>query len=82
MQKIEITRKPLRSGLFGGHCGCCTKSNMGQEHHSSKPSTNIRQIMVSPSGHEIYLYKPELVVRSIAAVIRAAKDHSRLASID
>src|SRR5215469_16001785 len=28
MQKMEIARKPLRSGLFGGHCGGCTSSNM------------------------------------------------------
>src|SRR5215472_7267240 len=29
MQKIEIVRKPLRSGLFGGHRGGSTDSNMG-----------------------------------------------------
>src|SRR5215467_7305253 len=28
MQKMEIARKPLRSGLFGGHGGGCTNSNM------------------------------------------------------
>ena len=45
-------------------------------------STNSRQIMVSSSGHEIYIYKPEVVVHSIAAVITSAKDHSRLPLID
>ena len=48
----------------------------------TKLSTNSRQIMVSSSGHEIYIYKPEVVVRSIAAVITSAKDHSRLPPID
>jgi pimeloyl-ACP methyl ester carboxylesterase len=45
-------------------------------------STNSRQIMVSSSGHEIYLYKPEVVVHSIAAVITSARDRSRLPSIE
>ena len=45
-------------------------------------STNSRQVMVSPSGHEIYLYKPDVVVRSIAAVVSSAKDHSGLRSIE
>ncbi len=45
-------------------------------------STNSRQITVSSSGHEIYLYKPEVVVRSIAAVITSTRDHSRLPSIE
>ena len=48
----------------------------------TKLSTNSRQIMVSSSGHEIYIYKPEVVVHSIAAVITSAKDHSRLPLID
>jgi pimeloyl-ACP methyl ester carboxylesterase len=48
----------------------------------TKLSTNSRQIMVSSSGHEIYIYKPEVVVHSIAAVITSAKDHSRLPPID
>ncbi len=48
----------------------------------AKLSTNSRQVMVSPSGHEIYLYKPELVVRSIAAVVSSAKEHSGLRSIE
>ena len=42
MQKIEIARKPLRSGLFGGHCCGCTDANMAQEDHSSKPRRSIQ----------------------------------------
>jgi hypothetical protein len=34
--------------------------------------------MVSGSGHEIYLYQPQVVVRSIAAVVNSAKRHTRL----
>jgi pimeloyl-ACP methyl ester carboxylesterase len=45
-------------------------------------STNSRQVMVSPSGHEIYLYKPVVVIRSIAAVVNSTKEHSRLPSIE
>jgi pimeloyl-ACP methyl ester carboxylesterase len=41
-------------------------------------STNSRQIIVSGSGHEIYLYKPDVVVSSISAVVFSAKSHSRL----
>jgi pimeloyl-ACP methyl ester carboxylesterase len=41
-------------------------------------STNSRQILVSRSGHEIYLYKPDVVVRCIAAVVSSAKNRSRL----
>jgi pimeloyl-ACP methyl ester carboxylesterase len=48
----------------------------------AKLSTNSRQIMVSSSGHEIYLYRPEVVVRSIAAVVSSAKDHSPLSSLE
>jgi hypothetical protein len=45
-------------------------------------STNSRQVMVSPSGHEIYLYQPGVVIRSIAAVVSSAKDYSRLQLIE
>jgi hypothetical protein len=45
-------------------------------------STNSRQIMVSPSGHSIYLDQPRVVVRSIAAVVKSAKRHSRLPPIE
>ena len=38
--------------------------------------------MVSPSGHEIYLYQPGVVIRSIAAVVSSAKDYSRLQLIE
>jgi hypothetical protein len=48
----------------------------------TKLSTNNRQIMVSRSGHAIYLDRPEVVVRSIAAVVTSAKDHSHLSSIE
>jgi pimeloyl-ACP methyl ester carboxylesterase len=41
-------------------------------------STNSKQIMVSGSGHEIYLYKPNVVVSCIAAVVSSAKNHSPL----
>jgi pimeloyl-ACP methyl ester carboxylesterase len=41
-------------------------------------STNSRQIIVAGSGHEIYLYKPDVVVRYIATVVFSARKHSRL----
>jgi pimeloyl-ACP methyl ester carboxylesterase len=41
-------------------------------------STNSSEIMVSGSGHEIYLYKPDVVVRYISAVVVSAKNRSRL----
>ena len=41
-------------------------------------STNSRQIMVSGSGHEIYLYQPEAVIQSIEAVVKSAKTHRHL----
>jgi len=43
-------------------------------------STNSRQIVVSGSGHEIYLYKPDVVARYIAAVVSSAKKHGRFAA--
>jgi hypothetical protein len=48
----------------------------------TKLSTNSMQIMVSSSGHAIYLYRPEVVVRSIAAVVTSARDHSHLSSLE
>jgi pimeloyl-ACP methyl ester carboxylesterase len=45
-------------------------------------SSNSKQIMVSASGHEIYLYQPQVVVRSIDAVVNSAKHHSRLPAIE
>jgi hypothetical protein len=36
-------------------------------------STNSRQIMVSSSGHEVYLYQPQVVIHAIAAVVNSAK---------
>ena len=44
----------------------------------AKLSTNSEQIMVSGSGHEIYLYKPNVVVSCVAAVVSSAKNHSPL----
>lgn len=44
-------------------------------------SGNSRQIMVSGSGHLIYLDQPQVVIRSIAAVVNSAKQHSRLPPI-
>jgi len=41
-------------------------------------STNSRQIVVSGSGHEIYLYKTDVVVRSISDVVSAVKNHRLL----
>lgn len=45
-------------------------------------STNSRQITVSGSGHLIYLDQPQVVIRSIAAVVNSAKQHSRLPPIE
>jgi pimeloyl-ACP methyl ester carboxylesterase len=45
-------------------------------------STNSRHIIVSSSGHEIYLYQPQIVIRSISAVVNSAKEHSRLPPIE
>jgi len=41
-------------------------------------STNSKQIVVSSSGHAIYLDKPDVVVRSISAVVSAVRNHSSL----
>jgi pimeloyl-ACP methyl ester carboxylesterase len=48
----------------------------------AKLSVNSRQVMVSGSGHEIYLYKPDVVVRSISAVLFSVKNHSHLPPIE
>lgn len=45
-------------------------------------STNARHIMVSSSGHSIYLDQPQVVIRSIAAVVNSAKQHSRLPAME
>lgn len=45
-------------------------------------STNSRQTLVSDSSHEIYLYKPDVVVRAISAVVSSAKNHSGLPSVE
>ena len=45
-------------------------------------STDSRHVMVAGSGHEIYLYKPAVVVQSISAVVTAVQNHSRLSPIN
>jgi pimeloyl-ACP methyl ester carboxylesterase len=45
-------------------------------------STNSRHAMVSGSGHEVYLYRPEIVVHSISAVVTSVRNHSRLPPIE
>jgi len=45
-------------------------------------STNSRQIMVSSSGHEVYLYQPQVVIHAIAAVVNSAKLHSHLPPLE
>jgi len=45
-------------------------------------STNSQHVMVPNSGHEIYLYQPAIVIRSISAVVNAAQKHSRLNPIE
>jgi len=45
-------------------------------------SGNSRQILVSGSGHLIYLDQPQAVIRSITAVVNSAKQHSRLPPIE
>jgi len=45
-------------------------------------STNSRHVMVSGSGHEVYLYNPAIVARSISAVVTAVRKHSEVAPIE
>ena len=45
-------------------------------------STNSRHVMVLGSGHEVYLYKPAIVVHSISKVVSSVRNHSRLSPID
>jgi pimeloyl-ACP methyl ester carboxylesterase len=45
-------------------------------------STNSKQVMVAGSSHEIYLYKPAIVIRSISAVMTSAQSHSPLPPIE
>ncbi|HEU5336413.1 MAG TPA: alpha/beta hydrolase [Terriglobales bacterium] len=45
-------------------------------------STNSQHVMVPDSSHEIYLYQPAIVIRSISAVVNAARKHSRLKTIE
>jgi pimeloyl-ACP methyl ester carboxylesterase len=43
-------------------------------------STNARHVMVAGSGHEIYLYKPAVVVQSISDVVTSVRKGSRLSA--
>jgi pimeloyl-ACP methyl ester carboxylesterase len=45
-------------------------------------STNSKQVMVSGTGHEIYLFQPAIVVRSISAVVTSVHNHSPLPPIE
>jgi hypothetical protein len=45
-------------------------------------SINSRQVMASGTRHEIYLYQPAIVVRSISAVVTSARQHSPLPPIE
>jgi len=45
-------------------------------------STDSRHVMVAASGHEIYLYKPAVVVQSIYAVVTSVRNHSRLPAVN
>ena len=45
-------------------------------------STDSRHVMVAGSGHEIYLYKPAIVVDSISAVVISVRNNSRLSPIN
>ena len=45
-------------------------------------STNSRHVMVAGSGHEIYLYKPAVVVQSISTVVISVRNDSRLPPIN
>jgi hypothetical protein len=45
-------------------------------------STDSRHVMVAGSGHEIYLYKPAVVVQAISAVVTSARNGSRLSPIN
>lgn len=45
-------------------------------------SAKSRHVMVLDSGHEIYLYKPAVVVRSILAVVTSVRTRSQLSPIE
>ncbi|HXW92241.1 MAG TPA: alpha/beta hydrolase [Terriglobales bacterium] len=45
-------------------------------------SSNSRHVMVSGSGHIMYLDRPDVVVRSISVVLSAVKNQSRLPPIE
>lgn len=45
-------------------------------------SIDSRHVMVAGSGHEIYLYKPVVVVQSISTVVSSVRNHSRLSPVN
>jgi hypothetical protein len=45
-------------------------------------STDSRHEMVAGTGHEIYLYKPAVVVQSISAVVTSVRNGSRLSPVN
>ena len=69
-----------------GH-GMTAKQEQAQQDHLrlqndlAQLSTNSRHIVVSGSGHEIFLYEPDVVVRSISAVVSAVRKHSSLSDL-
>jgi pimeloyl-ACP methyl ester carboxylesterase len=45
-------------------------------------STDSGHVMLAGCGHEIYLYKPAVVVQSIYAVVTSVRNHSRLPAVN
>jgi len=66
MQKIEIARNPLRSGLLGGHCGGCTNSNMGQSVIQVRVMPRTLHDVANRGNHKIGTVNHDIVT----AVIR------------
>jgi pimeloyl-ACP methyl ester carboxylesterase/biopolymer transport protein ExbD len=83
----DIPLVVLTASRFDGVEGPGLTLDQGREDHLrlqsdlAQLSTNSRQVFVSGSGHEIYLYKPDVVVRSISEVLSSVKSHSRLQSV-
>jgi pimeloyl-ACP methyl ester carboxylesterase len=58
--------------------GQARRDHLRLQNDLTQLSANSRHIMVSESGHEIYLYRPDVVVRSISAVVFSVRNHSSL----
>jgi hypothetical protein len=41
-------------------------------------STNSKQVVVEDSDHEIHLFRPDVVIGSVAEVVAASRNHNRL----